>query len=97
MDYDKTNIACHFVEYRIDLPSVKYNIQLGCLSFRCSLQISKKTQENSCTGVSFSINLSSDFCKTFKNTFFTEHLLVTNSAQRKLLRIYNVIITSSFT
>ena len=45
MDYDKTNIAWHFVEYRIDLPSVKYNIQLCCLSFRSGLQISKKHRE----------------------------------------------------
>lgn len=86
MDYDKTNIACHFVEYRIDLPSVKYNIQLGCLSFRCSLQISKKTQENSCTGVSFYSNklketpaqtFSGGFYENFQFVIFTEHLQLT--------------------
>ena len=45
--------------------------------FRCSsklvlLKISKYSQENTCVGLSPCEN-----CKTFKNTFFTEHLWTT--------------------
>ena len=44
------------------------------------LTISQNLQENICVGFSFSVKVFfCEFCKTFKNTYFTEHLRVTAS------------------
>ena len=43
------------------------------------LKISQNSQENTCTRVSLAQVFSCEFCKIFKNTFFTEHFRVTAS------------------
>ena len=50
----------------------------GCSIKKVCLKISQNSQENNCDRVSFSC----EFCETFKNTFFTEHLQTTASEDK---------------
>ena len=52
----------------------------GVLFKTVFLEISQKSQENTCARVSFLIRLQAcEFCEISKNTFLTEHLWTTAS------------------
>ena len=71
------------------------SIDRSCSTKNLFLKFSQNSQENTCAVVSFLIKktlsqvFSCEFSEIFKNTFFTEHLLVTVSLFHNILKANN--------